>query len=423
VRKILAIVVQDIRTFLSNRSNLPSLLLIPAVMTVIIGLVSGGAFNSGAQVRRLDVIDSDRSSASADLLAAIRDADSSLLLCPMDNMIDDACQLGGSSDLTLDASLDRVAASTAVALIEIPRGLGLNLSQRTPTTIYFRSADVFGSSQAAQQAVEAALRRVNGAVSASAVGMKVVSDLGLTAQEVADSGIEQAIYHRAVELWKNPPVDVITTLSGAPVERNFSSSLQNGLGQSVPGMGAMFVLLTVFGGMAALCVERQQGTLQRLAQMPLSRASLLAGKILARFALGLIQFLVVIVIGAALGMDFGSDPLALVLLIIAYTLAITAMSFAVGTRVQNPSQASGLSLLFTLILAPLGGAWWPISITPAFMQAIGRISPVAWLMEGATSLVYEGGHLPDILLPLGVLLGLALTCFLIAVPRFRYQVD
>jgi ABC-2 type transport system permease protein len=213
------------------------------------------------------------------------------------------------------------------------------------------------------------------------------------------------------------------TLSGSAQRQDFSSSLQNGLGQSVPGMGAMFVLLTVFGGMAALCVERQEGTLQRLAQMPISRASLLAGKILARFALGLIQFLVVIVVGAALGMDFGSDPLALILLIIAYTLAITALSFAVGTRVQNPSQASGLSLLFSLTLAPLGGAWWPIEITPPFMQAVGRISPVSWLMDGARSLVYEGGHLTEIVLPLAVLLGLALVSFLIAIPRFRYQVD
>jgi ABC-2 type transport system permease protein len=423
VRKILAIVIQDIRTFLTDRSNLPSLLFVPAVMTVIIALVTGGAFDSGPQVRRLDVIDSDRTAASADLLSAIRDADPSLLLCPMDNTPDDACQLDGTNGLTLDAGLDRVAASTSVALIEIPPGYGLDLAQRTPTAISFRTSDVFGSSQAAQQAVEAALRRINGATSASAVGMNVVSALGVTPQGADSNGIEQGIYQRAVELWKDPPVEVTTTLSGVAEARDFAGSLQNGLGQSVPGMGAMFVLLTVFGGMAALCVEREQGTLQRLAQMPLSRPSLLAGKILARFALGLIQFLVVIVVGAALGMDFGSDPLALVLLIVAYTLAITALSFAVGTRVQNPSQASGLSLLFSLTLAPLGGAWWPISITPQFMQMVGRISPVAWLMDGTTSLVYEGGHLPDVLLPLCVLLGVTIVCFLIAVPRFRYQVD
>jgi len=93
-------------------------------------------------------------------------------------------------------------------------------------------------------------------------------------------------------------------------------------------------------------------------------------------------------------------PLSLVLLFVAYPLATAGLSFAVGTRIQNPSQASGLSLLFSLTLAPLGGAWWPIQITPPFMQTLGRISPVAWLMDGSTTLAFKGGRLADIPLPL-----------------------
>jgi len=116
-------------------------------------------------------------------------------------------------------------------------------------------------------------------------------------------------------------------------------------------------------------------------------------------------------------------PLSLVLLFVAYPLATAGLSFAVGTRIQNPSQASGLSLLFSLTLAPLGGAWWPIQITPPFMQTLGRISPVAWLMDGSTTLAFKGGRLADILFPLGVLLGIALLAFIIAIPRFRFQVD
>lgn len=116
-------------------------------------------------------------------------------------------------------------------------------------------------------------------------------------------------------------------------------------------------------------------------------------------------------------------PLSLVLLFVAYPLATAGLSFAVGTRIQNPSQASGLSLLFSLTLAPLGGAWWPIQITPPFMQTLGRISPVAWLMDGSTTLAFKGGRLADILFPLGGLLGIVLLAFIIAIPRFRFQVD
>jgi ABC-type multidrug transport system permease subunit len=421
--KILAIVMQDLRVFLARRSNLPSLLLTPTVMTVIIGLVTGGAFDS-VPIRRLDIIDADNSPASAQFLALVRQANPELTLCPMDNTATDICALGALNVINEGQALDRVANGTSLAFIEIPSDFGGNLEAQRPVTVRYRSANSIGAPQSAQQAVEAALSRVNGASVASQVGLSAVAQLtGKTLSSGDVAQMRDALYQRALEMGQDPGVTVTFALSGQPESRSMSQSLQQGLGQSVPGMGTMFVLMTIFGGMAALIVERQQWTLQRLAVMPVSRSTLLAGKILARFCLGLLQFLVVFAVGAALGMDFGKDPVALILLTIIYALAVTALSFAIGSGLKNPTQAMGLSLLLTLVLAPLGGAWWPMDISPRFMQIAGHISPVAWAMDGFTALTYHGAHLGDILLPLAALLGMALVAFLIAIPRFRYQVD
>jgi len=348
----------------------------------------------------------------------------------MDNTSKDICGLGQSA--TLDesgalkesAALDRVADSTSLALLEIPAGFGASLAGQQPTTLTLRSASSFGASQPAQQAVQAALSQVNAASVASQVGLSVIDRL--TGQLLAGDQAEQikgALYQRALEMEKGKNVTVEFGLSGDSQTRTMGDSLQQGLGQSVPGMGTMFVLMTIFGSMAALIVERQQWTLQRLAVMPVSRGSLLAGKILARFCLGLLQFMVVFLVGALLGMDFGKDPLALLLLVIVYTLSVTALSFAIGPGLKNPAQASGLGLLLTLTLAPLGGAWWPMSLSPRFMQIIGHASPVAWAMDGFTALTYNGAHLADIWVPLVVLLGMTVLAFVIAIPRFRYHVD
>ena len=421
--QVLAIIKQDLRVFLTNRSNLPSLLLIPAVMTVVIALVTGGAFDRGA-VRRLDVIDQDGTQASAQFLASIRQANPELTLCPMDNTDQDVCSLGKSGSLTEAQALDRVANSTSLGLLEIPSGLEASLVAQQPTTLVFRSASSFGASQSAQEAIQAALSQVNAASAASQIGLVAISRLlgqppaGDQAQQA-----ESALYQRALQMEKGKNVTVELAFSGTSQQRTVGESLQQGLGQSVPGMGTMFVLMTILGAMAALIVERQQWTLQRLAVMPVSRGTLLAGKIVARFCLGLLQFLVVFVVGAALGMSFGKDPLALLLLAIAYTLSVTALSFAIGSGLKNPAQASGLSLLLTLTLAPLGGAWWPMSISPKFMQIIGHVSPVAWAMDGFTALTYQGAHLVDVLVPLAVLVGMTVLAFVIAIPRFRYQVD
>jgi ABC-2 type transport system permease protein len=421
--QVLAILRHDLRIFLTQRSNLPGLLLIPAVMTVIIALVTGGAFE-GTAIRRLDVIDHDSTPASADFLASIRQANPGLTLCPMDNTDQDPCSLGESGALTEEQALDRVANSTSLALLEVPSGFEASLAAQQPVTVTFHSASSFGTSQSAQEAVQAALSQVNAAAVASQIGLSVIDRL--QGQPLAGDQarqIESDLYQQALEMEKANHVAVEFALSGASQARTTGESLQQGLGQSVPGMGTMFVLMTIFGGMAALIVERQQGTLQRLAVMPVRRRTLLAGKILARFCLGLLQFSIVFAVGALLGMDFGRDPLALLLLAIAYTLSVTALSFAVGPGLKNPAQASGLGLLLTLTLAPLGGAWWPMSVSPRFMQIIGHVSPVAWAMDGFTALTYEGAHLADIWLQLVVLLGMTVVAFISAIRRFRYQVE
>jgi ABC-2 type transport system permease protein len=72
-------------------------------------------------------------------------------------------------------------------------------------------------------------------------------------------------------------------------------------------------------------------------------------------------------------------------------------------------------------LAPLGGAWWPLEITPQFMQIIGHISPIAWAMDGFRSLIFYGGTLTDVLLPVAVLLGASLVFLVIGARYFRYE--
>jgi ABC-2 type transport system permease protein len=421
--KIFAIVKQDLRIFLSHRSSLPSLLLTPAVMTIIIALVNGGAFG-GQEIQRLDVIDQDNTQASAELLATIHQANPGLTLCPMDNNQNDVCSLGKVVTMTESQALDRVANSTSLGLLEIPSGYEVSLSAQQPMTLTFRSSSSFGASQGVEQAVQAAMSKVNTAAVASRIGFMFISGLpGQSLTGAQEQQIKKDLYQRAITMENRKTIGVDFSLSGTAQKQTTGESLKQGLGQSVPGMGTMFVLMTVLGGMSALIVERQQWTLQRLAAMPVSRRTLLSGKILARFCLGLLQFLVIFIVGVLFGMNFGKDPIALVLLAIVYTLSITALSFVIGAGLKNPAQASGIALLLALTLAPLGGAWWPMDISPRYLQIIGHISPIAWAMDGFTALTYHGAHLADIWLPLVVLIGMTVVLFLIAIPRFRYHVD
>ena len=421
MRQILILALNDLRLFLVERGNLIGLLLVPITMTLVIGYVSGESAGGGPERVRVDVLDLDQSDLSAQLIQAIREANGALALCPLDDA-DGFCQLEGEARFDRERALSRLQDETSLALIEIPPGFAEQVRAFQPVTIAFVSLQGASAPGYIQQAVEAAIQRLNGAVVASRVGSQVIASLpGTEPDASAQESLQQSIYDRAAALWETEPVVVEFRLAGQPPQSSAFQIIQSGLGQSVPGMGAMFVMFTVFGGMTALIQERKQGTLQRLATLPLSRAQLLGGKILARFLLGLLQFLVIILVGVLLGMDFGRDPVALALLVLTYTLAITALSFALGSRLENETQASGLGLLLSLILAPLGGAWWPLEIVPEFLRVAGHISPVAWAMDGFNALIFGAGRLGDVLLPLGILLAVTVICFGIAVRLFRYE--
>ncbi|MEL7434321.1 MAG: ABC transporter permease, partial [Chloroflexota bacterium] len=226
---------------------------------------------------------------------------------------------------------------------------------------------------------------------------------------------QQALYERAQAIFSQDPVQINFSYS------NVDEQTVNGFSQSVPGMGSMFVMFTILGGMAVLVREREQWTLQRLVVMPVSRAQIIGGKILMYFTLGMIQYVVVFAIGLVFGMDFGNSLLGLLLLAMAFSLATTALTFALATRMRTQGQASQLTTLLALSLAALGGAWWPLSVVPETMRIVGHLSPIAWVMNGFQDLLFFGGTVTDILPEVAILLAIAGGLFVIGVWGFKYE--
>lgn len=415
MRNILAIAANDLRLFFGERGNLVGLIIVPVVMTFLVGTFAGAGDESAQFL--VDVIDDDSSGLSEQLIGILEDQNEELVLCPMGDGAADLCQIEGVLDR--EVSISRLQDSTVQAVFEVPSGFEERVEASEPASVTLLTLDSFNAPALLQQAINAAIQQVNGAVIAARYGTAAIEPTGLLqAEGVPD--FTAGVVERASTFWAENPVEVTYELSGGG-EAEAGLTSQEGLGQSVPGIGSMFVMFTVLGGMTTLVVERQQGTLQRVATMPVSRAELLGGKILGRFVLGLIQYLVVFAIGVIAAIDFGKDPLAVVALMLTFTLASTALSFAIGGRVENEFQANGLSLLLSLTLAPLGGAWWPLEIVPKFMQTIGHLSPVAWVMDGFHALVFEGARFGDVLLPIVVLLAFAALCFWLSVRWFRVE--
>lgn len=410
--KLLQVALNDLRVSLKDRSVWVNLTVIPVFLIFIVGLVNGGAANGGeGDTVLLDVLNQDTSELSASFLDSLRQANPTLVLCPMDNDDEDICGLSDES-LTESRSVERIDDDEVSALLIIPAGFGEAVINGEPVDVTFRSESDPTQPSPLLQSVQAAVQQVAGASVAAQVGAQVYAEN--TGDDAGD--FRETVYEDAAQRWENPPS--VVTYQVATADDGETTS---GFTQSAPGMGTMYVMFTVLAGAVVILQERGYGTLQRLAVMPLRLWQLLGGKMLARFVLGIIQFLIAFVAGAFFGANFGDDPLALVLVMVSFTLTTTALALVLATFVDREQQANSLTTFLVLVAAPLGGAWWPLEIVPDFMQTLAYLSPVGWAMTAFNELMFYDGGLVDVLPSILVLVAAAAVLFGIGIMRFRYE--
>ena len=405
---ILTIASTDLRIYFQSRGNLFGLLVLPIIMTLFLG----GAFSGGGpEYIRIDLLDEDNSPQSERFIAELREINSALLICPIDQDADDRCAMDEADSLDLDTAVQRVQDGDTEGLLVLPSDYGAALAARERLNLPYYAQPA--TNDIVRQSIEAALQRVNGAVIASLVGLGLKEALGNADSE---DTFKEAVFDQATDAWAAPAVSINYTLTDG------NTDIFDGFSQTVPGMATFFVAISVLGvAMTSLVKQRQEGTLPRMASMPVRRSDIIGGKILAYFLIGVVQFLIVFAVGVVVGINFGNDPVALVLLGLTYTLCITALGFALAPHMRNESQVSALSTLLGMMMGALGGAWWPLDVAPPFMQVIGHVTPTAWAMDGFRQLFFFGGTLGDVLLPLGVMIVAAIGLFVAGILGFKYQ--
>ena len=188
----------------------------------------------------------------------------------------------------------------------------------------------------------------------------------------------------------------------------------------IPGYLVMFVFFTAALAAESIVRERQNGTLERLLAGSVRRESILGGIYAGTAVKGLVQITIFWSVGIlAFNMDFGLAPEAVILLSILMILMSSAFSLMLATLARTERSASAIAVLVSLVLAPLGGCWWPLFITPRWMQFIAKITPHGWATTGFNKLILFGADFNAVLPEMLALVGFATVFTLIAVWRFR----
>ena len=196
-----------------------------------------------------------------------------------------------------------------------------------------------------------------------------------------------------------------------------------GFAQAIPGTMVMFTLLVMLtSGAVMLVVERREGMLRRLAATPIPRGGVVLGKWLGRMALGIVQIGFAMLAGALMfRMDWGPHLGMVLAVMIVYAGFVAVLGLLLGTLARSEGQAVGIGVLCGNVLAALGGCWWPIEVTPQWMQGLALFLPTGIAMDALHKLVSFQLAAPAALPHVAVLAAAGLVAGWAAARLFRYQ--
>lgn len=187
------------------------------------------------------------------------------------------------------------------------------------------------------------------------------------------------------------------------------------------GMAVFFLFFTVQFGVTSLLEERNDGTLARLLAAPISRTSILGGKLLTSFLLGVISMAVLVVATSLLfGASWG-NPAGVAVLIVAAVLAAMGIMALIATLAKNAEQAGNWQMVVAVVLGLLGGTFFPVSQAPGILSRLTFVAPQAWFLRGLGDL--RGGGISVVWLPALAMLGFAVAAGGLAMIRLRHLAE
>ncbi len=156
------------------------------------------------------------------------------------------------------------------------------------------------------------------------------------------------------------------------------------------GMAIMFLFLAVQFGVLGLLEEKQNGTMARLLAAPISRTSIVAGKALTSFVIG-ISSMAVLVVGTTflLNASWGNS-VGVAILVLAGVLSAMGIMFFVAAFAKTPEQAGNLQAIIAFLLAMLGGTFFPVYQAGGLLGKLSLLTPHAWFLRGLGDLTGEG---------------------------------
>lgn len=196
--------------------------------------------------------------------------------------------------------------------------------------------------------------------------------------------------------WRN--VDAVITSLVLPVALMlmfvylFGGAIRTGTAYVTYVVPGVLVLCAGFGSALTavrVCEDMRGGVVDRLISMNVGGVAILAGQVVASALRNLISSALVLGVAYAIGFRAHASPaawLAAAGILLAFILAVSAVSVVIGLLVTSPEAANGCT--FALLFLPYpSSAFVPIATMPAWLQGFARHQPATPVIESVRGLL------------------------------------
>ncbi|WP_344470220.1 ABC transporter permease [Nonomuraea monospora] len=209
------------------------------------------------------------------------------------------------------------------------------------------------------------------------------------ARSVAEAFVADVRYVRVALAAKGggTPEEALAVPAPAGVESFTAERRQLSLAEGFSaGMAVFFLFFTVQFGFSSILDERRDGTLSRLLAAPVPRSTIVFGKLLGGFVVGVVSMTVLVVAsGLLLGAEWG-NPIGVGALLVAGVLAATGVMAMVATVASTAEQAGNVQAVVAVLLGVLGGVFIPIQQMGGAFEWLSMATPHRWFIQGLADL-------------------------------------
>ncbi len=188
-------------------------------------------------------------------------------------------------------------------------------------------------------------------------------------------------------------------------------------------MAVFFLFFTVQFGVIGLIEEKEGGTMVRLLAAPMRTSSILLGKVITAFLLGVMSMVVLVVVTTLLPfMDAQwGNSIGVAVLIVAGTLSAMGVMMLVAAFARTAETAGSIQAIIAFVLGMLGGAFFPISQVGGVLGTLSLATPHYWFLRGLGDLAGGGGPV-DVIPEAGYIIVFAVVTAGLAMFRLRKAV-